>query len=63
MGDTKPQVVQLGTLIMFFLIIMYIIISQQKASRGVSFGHEASYIALLGFLLSLACYCSDNNMV
>ena len=63
MGDTKPSVVQAGSLIMFGLILCYIIISQQKAARGVAFGHEASYIALVGFLISLAAYCSDNNMI
>ena len=63
MGDTKPSVVQAGSLIMFGLILSYIIISQQKAARGVSFGHEASYIALVGFLISLTAYCSENNMI
>ena len=63
MGETKPQVVQAGSMIMFALILSYIIISQQKASRNVAFGHEASYIALIGFLISLGAYCSNNNMI
>ena len=50
-------------MIMFALILCYIIISQQKASRNVAFGHEASYIALIGFLISLAAYMSNNNMI
>lgn len=29
----------------------------------MSFGHEASYIALIGFLISLTAYCSSNNMI
>jgi len=29
----------------------------------VSFGHEASYIALVGFLISLGAYMSNNNMI
>lgn len=60
---TQPAVVQAGTLIMFALILGYIVISQQKASRNISFGHEASYIALIGFLISLTAYCSNNNMI
>ena len=63
MGETKPSVVQAGTLLMFILIVLYIIISQQKASRNVSFGHEASYIALVGFTISLCAFMSNNNMI
>lgn len=63
MGSTKPSVVQAGTLMLFGLILLYIIISQQKSARGVAFGHEASYIALVGFLISLAAYYSNNNMI
>ena len=60
---TKPMVVQAGSLMLFGMIIAFIVISQQKASRGVAFGHEASYIALIGFLISLAAYMSNNNMI
>ena len=63
MGDTKPMVVQAGTLILFSMILIYVIISQQKASRNVAFGHEASYIAGIGFLMSLAAFMSSNNMI
>ena len=50
-------------MIMFGLIICYIVISMQKESRRVAFGHEASYIALIGFLISLCAYMSNNNMI
>jgi len=63
MGEVKPSVVQAGTLIMFGMILIYIVISQQKASRNVAFGHEASYIAGIGFLISLVAWCSSNNMI
>ena len=64
-GDakTKPMVVQAGSLMLFGMIILFIVISQQKAARGVAFGHEASYIALIGFLISLCAWLSNNNMI
>ena len=48
---------------LFGMIILFIVISQQKAARGVAFGHEASYIALIGFLISLCAWMSNNNMI
>lgn len=62
-ANTQPSIVQAGSLLMFILIMLYVIVGQQKASRNVAFGHEASYITFVGFVISLAAYCSHNNMI
>ena len=55
--------VQLGTLVMFALIILYLVISSLKASTNTAFGHEASYITAIGFLISLAAFMSNDNTI
>ena len=54
---------QLGTLVMFALIILYLVISSLKASTNTAFGHEASYITAIGFLISLAAFMSNDNTI
>jgi len=44
---------------MFFLMIGYMLISSFKSSRGISYGHEASYITAIGFLISCVVYYSS----
>ena len=60
---TAPFVVQLGSLLMFFLIISYLVIGSIKNATGTAFGHEASYIAAIGFLISLAAFKSNDNTI
>ena len=61
--ETTPFVVQLGSLLMFFLIISYLVISSIKSSTGTAFGHEASYITAIGFIISLCAFKSNNNTI
>ena len=62
-NETSPFEVQLGSLVMFALIILYLIISSLKSSTNTAFGHEASYITAIGFLISLAAFMSNNNTI
>lgn len=55
--------VQAGSLLLFGCILLYNIISSLKEARNISFGHEASYISLFGFLISLGAFMSSNNMI
>ena len=61
--DTAPFVVQIGSLVMFALIILYLVISSLKSSTNTAFGHEASYITAIGFLISLAAFMSNDNTI
>ena len=61
--ETAPFVVQIGSLVMFALIILYLVISSLKSSTNTSFGHEASYITAIGFLISLAAFKSNDNTI
>ena len=61
--DTTPFVVQFGTLVMFALIILYLVISSLKSSTNTAFGHEASYITAIGFLISLVAFKSNDNTI
>ena len=62
-AETAPFVVQLGSLVMFALIILYLVISSLKSSTNTAFGHEASYITAIGFLISLAAFMSNDNTI
>ena len=48
---------------MFVLIVLYMLIGAKKNASGTAFGHEASYVTLIGFLLSLAAFRSNSNVV
>ena len=61
--DTAPFVVQIGSLVMFALIILYLVISSLKSSTNTAFGHEASYITAIGFLISLVAFKSNDNTI
>ena len=60
---TTPFVVQIGSLLMFLLIVAYLIIGALKSASNTAFGHEASYITAIGFLISLAAFKSNNNTI
>ena len=61
--ETTPFVVQLGSLLMFLLIVGFLIIGALKSASNTAFGHEASYITAIGFIISLAAFKSNNNTI
>ena len=56
-------IVQIGSFLMFFLIISYLVIGAVKEATGTAFGHEASYIVAIGFLISFAAFKSDSDLI
>ena len=41
----------------------FLVIGSCKSASNTAFGHEASYITAIGFIISLAAYKSNNNMI
>lgn len=56
-----PKQFAMGGLVFFVMIITFLVIGQQKSSRHVAFGHEASYITLIGFIISSIIYNVDGG--
>mmetsp|Transcript_15682 Transcript_15682/g.21273 ORF Transcript_15682/g.21273 Transcript_15682/m.21273 type:complete len:356 (+) Transcript_15682:59-1126(+) len=52
----------LGGMIFFIMIILFMVIGSQKSARKIAFGHEASYITLIGFCISAIVYNLDDGL-
>ena len=61
--EEDNKFISLVQFLMLLLIVGYLVIGAAKKSTGTVFGHEASYIVAIGFLISLIGFKSKDMMI
>lgn len=53
--------VQIGLMLIFALILVYVSIETLKDKKKIAFGHQASFVTLVGFMISLIFSMNDSH--
>jgi len=53
--------VQVGLMLIFTLIFVYVSIETLKDKKKIAFGHQASFVTLVGFLISFIFSINDSH--